>query len=239
MCLPKVGDYVVVGFLRGNYSTPVVLGSLHPIFRCLNVSGATENPEDTQGPTKNGVVAEEDRYLTVYPSGLWTKVNRYGEIEISFPLGKGTQEYGGFHIKIGRDDLIGEAKNVVDSVVKAKEMVDQLKKASAILDIPKVKEVINAIKAQQTDFQKGIDTILQNKEVQKILSGDPQAEEDYDDGGCCCNAEQTNNPPANCSCGAKWATCPTCQAHVSGCPYKQTWTCRSCGTPVPNPRYTS
>lgn len=235
--LPRVGDYVVIGFINENYTAPVVLGCLHPRLRWLNVNGRTESPTDTQGPTECGVTAEPDRYITVYPSGLWTKVNQNGEVEVSFPLGKGSNEFAGFYLKVGRDDIVGEAKNLIDAVTKTKEKAEELKEASKILDIPAVQGIINQIKSGALPFEKGIDQVLANPEVRKVLSGDPDEEEDYDDGGCCCGAESRDpeNPSSACSCGAGWATCPNCQTKFSGCPYKSRWQCPNCGQIVNNP----
>ncbi|MCS7242942.1 phage baseplate assembly protein V [Candidatus Caldatribacterium sp.] len=237
--LPRVGDYVLVGFINENYNAPVVIGCLHPRIRWMNLNGATEDPTDTKGPTERGVVAEEDRYITVYPSGFWFKVNKDGEVEISFPLGKEANEAAGFFIKVGRDDPVGQAKGLTDMVVRLKERAEELKEATRILDLPEVRSIISQIQTGTLSFQRGLEVIRQLKEVQKILSGDPTGEEDYVDSGCCCGAEGTDNPPANCCCGARWATCSQCQSTVSGCPYVETWTCRQCGTTVRNPRMSS
>ena len=235
--LPQVGDFVVVGFLNENYTAPVVLGCIPPRLRSLTVSGATESLEDEEGPTDRNVTAEPQRYITVFPSGLWYKVNQHGEVEISFPLGKGVDEYRGFYIKIGRDDLVGESQSLLQNMVKVKEKVEELKKASGILDIPEIRNLIDQITKRAITVQEAVDKALENKDVQKILSGDPHVEEDYVDGGCCCGAEERDpeNPQSSCFCGAQWATCPNCGRNVSGCPYWDTWTCPYCGSPVDNP----
>jgi hypothetical protein len=235
--LPNVGDYVVVGFLRGNYSSPVVLGCLHPLFRALNISGASEDPEDEQGPTENYVLAEKERYIAVFPSGVWFKVNHLGEIEASFPLGKNSSELGGFFIKIGREDPVSDAKGLIDSVVKAKEKAEEMKEAAQILDLDTVKDIVNQVQSGELTMEEAVDKVLADKQVQKILSGDPDTEEDYNDGGCCCGAIDISpeDPASSCVCGAGWATCPNCGSPVDGCPYKDTWTCSNCGTVVDNP----
>ena len=235
--LPQVGDFVVVGFLNENYTAPVVLGCLPPRLRSLTPVGATENLEDEKGPTDRNVTADPQRYITVFPSGLWWKVNEQGEVEISFPLGKGSNEFAGFYLKVGRDDLVGEAKNLIDAIAKTKEKAEELKEASKILDIPTVQDIINQIKSGALTFEKGIDQVLADPEVRKVLSGDPDVEEDYDDGGCCCGAEERDpeNPSSSCFCGAVWVTCPNCQLRFSVCPRWSSWKCPRCGQVVDNP----
>jgi len=235
--LPQVGDFVVVGFLNENYTAPVVLGCLPPRLRSLTPVGATEDLEDEKGPTDRNVTADPQRYITVFPSGLWWKVNEQGEVEISFPLGKGVREYGGCFIKAGRDDVVGEAQGLIQNLTKAKEKIDELKKAAEILTIQEVKEVIDRIVRKDLTIAQAVDEILSIKDVQKVLSGDPHIEDDYVDGGCCCGAATQNpeNPEASCSCGAGWATCPNCGKKVSGCPYRDTWVCPYCGAIVDNP----
>ncbi len=233
-CSVRAGDYVVVGFIDNDFTRPVILGSLHYFYRDENITGKTRDFLDEQGPSENGVTEEdEERYITVYPSMVWTRVNKLGELEISFPLGKGANTYRGFFIKVGRHDPVSEAKGIVDSIVKAKERVEELQKASDILNIPEVLDVVSKIKNGTISFERGIEEILANKEVQKIFSGDPHMEEDYGDGGCYCGATTSSR----CTCGAGWGTCPNCSAAASGCPYKRNWTCPNCGSVVPNTRY--
>jgi len=231
-CSVRAGDIVVVGFLDNDYTQPIILGSMHYFYRDENITGKTKDFEDEEGPSENGVTGQdEERYVTVYPSMVWWKVNKKGEMEISFPLGKGFNELGGLFIKIGSEDIVQEAESMVNNLMRAKDRLEELKKAASILDIPEVQNIISEYESEGSDLSEVIDKVLSIKEVQKILSGDPNIEEEYDDGGCCCDAEDSSS----CSCGAGWETCPNCGSSVSGCPYSSSWTCSNCGSTVSNP----
>jgi len=224
--LPKVGDYVLIVFLESDYSCPVVIGCLHPSSRFLNVTGKVPS---NQKQSNSGVGNEEDRYITVYPSMLWKKVNKDGEIEISFPIGKSLSEKEGFYLKVGKLDASHEAMNMHKSALDLKEKLNMLKDALPLKEIPAVLNALAEIRAGTKTIAEAADELRKDKDVQVVLTGDPNKEEDYIGPGCCCGAENSED----CSCGALWGTCPNCSTINSCSPCQSSTPCSNCVTSVP------
>lgn len=224
--LPKIGDYVLIVFLEGDYACPVVIGCLHPASRFLNVTG---NVPTGKEQSNNGVTAEDDRYLTVYPSMVWKKINKDGEVEISFPVGKSLSEKEGFYLKVGKIDASHEAMNMNTSALDLKEKLTMLKEALPLKDLPVVQQALADIRAGAKTVAEAAAELRTDKEVQKILTGDPHTEDDYTGPGCCCGASDSSG----CSCGANWVTCPNCGTSNSCSPCSSSTTCSNCGTTIP------
>lgn len=227
MTLPRPGDFVIVGFIDGDYGFPIIIGSIHPFFRDENITGDAVIDDD-QGPSEYGVTADDERYTTVYPSMVWTKINQYGEIEISFPLGKNFSEKEGFYIKIGNSEASSEAMNLYNNAAQAKDKLEDLKEALTISDIPEVLQAVADIKAGIKTVAEAADELRKNKEVQAIMNGDPNKEEDYIGPACCCGAATAQD----CTCGANWGTCSSCATENNCSPSLTTTPCSSCSTPV-------
>ncbi len=224
--LPRIGDYVLIAFLEGDYSSPVVIGCLHPASRFLNVTG---NVQANKQRSNNGVTAEKDKYLTVYPPMVWKKINKDGEVEISFPVGKSLSEKEGFYLKVGKIDASHEAMNINTSALNLKEKLDMLKDVLPLKDLPIVQQALADISSGAKTVAEAAEELRADKEVQKILTGDPHSEENYIGPGCCCGASDSSS----CSCGAKWGTCPNCGTINSCSPCQSTTICSNCGAEVP------
>jgi hypothetical protein len=224
--LPKEGDYVLIVFLESDYSCPVVIGCLHPASRFLNVTGSVPSG---QQQSNNSVAPEEDRYITVYPSMLWKKVNKNGEVEISFPFGKSLSEKEGFYFKVGKLDASHEAVNMHKSALDLKEKLEMLQDALPLKDLPVVQQALADIQAGTKTVAEVADELRKDKDVQVILTGDPHKETDYIGPGCCCGAEDSSS----CTCGALWGTCPSCVTANSCSPCQSSTLCSNCETLVP------
>lgn len=220
--LPQEGDYVIVGFLNEDIHKPVVLGSINPIWRKLNTTGETETPEDTEGPSINLVSNEGGRYCKVFPSMVWWKINSRGEVEISLPFGKGSDDLGGTFIKIGQGDVLTNLQDLSGNSKQLKEMAKSIKDViDAIKDNPEAMDIISGLSTTSTDaeIEEACKDLRAITDIKIVLDGDPRPDEEASDccgGGCCCgsscaaaacdsstyDAEAHTN--SNCTCGATW-----------------------------------
>lgn len=202
--LPRQGDYVIVAFLDENFSAPIILGSIHPFWRSMNITGESEEGlEDQEGPTEKGVTNEIDRFIDVFPPMVWQKVNKDGEMEISFPFGKGFAEREGFFIKIGHNQAGDEAINVLNTSIKTHDKLSELSDVLEIGDIPEVQTLLSKVISRELTISEAADAIRGLPEARVILTGDPHMETPPNLGGCVCGSTGGSCGSSSvCTCGA-------------------------------------
>lgn len=79
----KVGSLVIIGFLEGNKSNPFILGCVHDTDALENNIMVDTYPLKEKGYTDS--LKEAEKYLRVFPSQLYTRVDGVGGVEISHP----------------------------------------------------------------------------------------------------------------------------------------------------------
>lgn len=86
--LPAVGDYVIVSFIRGKESQPIIEGTILPYLNNLFGSGQTAvNSSSKQFTLKLLEEGKEDHYKKIFKSGTTIEVKEDGTIVLEVPSG--------------------------------------------------------------------------------------------------------------------------------------------------------